>query len=447
MEIRLRCKLLPLALVLLVSACSSNNIYRSNYASCTYQQPGDCSTNALQVHSDDDGAGYTLGFVEYDDQGQLRDPAQQDAVLDKYLNIAAGEDVLLISFIHGWHHDARPGDDNIESFRGLLTEVSAMETRASQQQQRQKRRILGVYVGWRGESVEVPGLRYATFWDRKSTAHTVGQQGVSEMLLKLEQIVNVRAGFEQDNPPPVNSRLVVVGHSFGGAVLYGSLQKILVDRFIGSRRGETSQGDVQGFGDLVVLMNPAFEALRYSTLYDMSQAHCRAYFSTQLPKLAILTSETDYATRYAFPIGRFLNGLSESYTTLDRHYCSQAGSAGMQPMQIGEASAGRTTVGHFEPYLTHRLVPAPQQALRAENFNVRQLQTRWSRQEELGMPGFEGSELIHLQRSTALNPYLNIQVDSELIPDHNHIWGKEVVAFLRDLIAISTTPMQSASSE
>jgi hypothetical protein len=54
---------------------------------------------------------------------------------------------------------------------------------------------------------------------------------------------------------------------------------------------------------------------------------------------------------------------------------------------------------------------------------------------------FEGSRLESLQRATALNPELNIQVDRRLIGDHNDIWEPEIIAFLRDLIAISTTPI------
>ncbi len=36
----------------------------------------------------------------------------------------------------------------------------------------------------------MPYLNAVTFWDRKNTAHDVGQLGVTELLLKLEEIVN-----------------------------------------------------------------------------------------------------------------------------------------------------------------------------------------------------------------------------------------------------------------
>ena len=433
--------ILSFTLILMLAACSSNEIYRSDYTGCTYKASGDCVKSAIQVHSQDGVGEYRLGFVEYDDKGQLRDRKQMDAVLDEYRRLAINDDVLLITFVHGWHHSAQPEDGNIVSFRKMLTEVSKMEEAGSKQQNRKKRKVLGVYVGWRGDSISVPYVNNVTFWDRKNTAHNVGQQGVTEMLLKLEEIVNVKIGMEEENPPPMYSRLVVIGHSFGGAVVYASLQKVLADRFVDSRRGKTFRGDAKGFGDLVVLMNPAFEALRFSTLYDLSQEGCRGYFSTQLPKLAILTSEADYATKYAFSIGRFFSTLFDSHVTLDRHYCSKPGNGGMQAMRVSEGEADRNTVGHFDPYITHRLNPAADNIARKKDFKVKDLQTDWAKHTNEVPVDFVGSQLESLKRTTALNPYLNIKVDKALINDHNDIWRPQIVAFIRDLILISTTPI------
>jgi hypothetical protein len=432
--------LFALGITLLITACASNVMYRSNYDICTYELTNDCVKNTVQVHAPGKQNEYHLGFVEYDDQGQLRDPEQMGEVLSEFQMLAADDDVLLISFVHGWHHSAKPEDGNIKSFREMLGNVSIMEGILSEQQGRKKRKVIGLYIGWRGESVTVPYVNGLTFWDRKNTAHDVGQQGVTEVFLKLEEIVNVKKGIDQSVPQPSNSRLVVIGHSFGGAVVYTSLQKIMTDRFIDSRANKTFQGNANGFGDLVVLINPAFEAMRFGTLYDLSQQSCRRYFPTQLPKLAILTSEADYATRYAFPIGRFFSTMLESHVTLKRHYCSQAGKKGIQPMKINEGEADRKTVGHFKPYLTHRLEPSENKQVRSDKFQIDQLQDIWAKHTNEAAVDFDGSRLESLNRTTALNPFLNIRVDKTLINNHNDIWRPQIVAFIRDLIAISTTP-------
>ena len=433
--------LFSVTLILILTACSSNEIYRSDYKICNYKAAGDCVKNALQVYALDKKDEYRLGFVEYDDQGQLRDRKQMNAVLGEYQRLAASDDVLLITFVHGWHHSAQPEDGNIVSFRKMLAEVSKMEGTGSEQQGRKKRKVIGLYIGWRGDSISVPYVNDLTFWDRKNTAHDVGQQGVTEVLLKLEEIVNVKIGIEEENPPPMTSRLVVIGHSFGGAVVYTSLQKVMADRFIDSRRGKTFQDDAKGFGDLVVLMNPAFEAMRFASLYDLSQEGCRGYFNTQLPKLAILTSEADYATKYAFPTGRIFSTLFESHLTLDRHYCNKPGKSGIQAMQINEGEADRNTVGHFKPYLTHRLNLTADEQVRKDDFQIKRLQTVWSEHTNEISVDFVGSQLESLNRTNPLNPYLNISVEKKLVNDHNDIWRPQIVAFIRDLIVISTTPV------
>jgi len=431
--------ILVVVVSLVMGGCAQNAAYRTELAECTFEQPQDCAQNAIQHHAPGQAGEYRLGFVEFDDQGQLRHREQMDAVLNSFYPIAAEDDVLLILFIHGWHHNAAPGDTNIQEFRKLLEKVARVENAGADDKNHKARKVLGVYVGWRGESITVPVLNGATFWERKNTAQNVGLQGVTELLLKLEEIVNVKAGMETDVPKPLNSRLVVIGHSFGGAVLYTALQQVLADRFIDSRKNKTWSADAQGFGDLVVLMNPAFEALRFATLYDISQQGCRRYFPSQLPRLAILTSQKDYATRYAFPLGRFFSTLFESHTTLQRHYCA---ADGPKELFIDEGEADRNTVGHFEPFLTHSLVPAATKQTRSADFSYRQMQNIWSKQSYGGSLHFEDVDLIHLGHTTPLNPYLNIQVDGELISDHNNIWGDSVISFVRDLIVLSTLPVQ-----
>lgn len=426
---------LALLFVLVFSACAQNSAYRTNYQSCTYTQSGDCADRAIQHHAPGQPGEYYLSFIEFDDQGQLWDRNQLHNMLKTYQPIAGVDDVLLVAFIHGWHHNASPEDDNIKEFRQLLTKLSQAESNGGT-----RRKVLGVYIGWRGESLTIPVIKHTTFWDRKNTAHKVGQQGVTEVLLRLEEMANVKAGIDAAKPQPLKSRLVTIGHSFGGAILYTALQQILEDRFIDSRKHKTSTGDANGLGDLVVLMNPAFEALRYATLYDISQDYCRGYFPTQLPRLAILTSETDRATGWAFPAGRIFSTFFETHTNIRRHTCEGVGKE--RPMNIAEGEADRHTVGHFSPYLTHRLIPLTTSAQRSNDFNYRTLQTLWAEQKISGSFIFENTELVHLGKTVPNNPYLNIQVDTRLIEGHNDIWHDHVVSFVRDLILISTTPLE-----
>ena len=111
-------------------------------------------------------------------------------------------------------------------------------------------------------------------------------------------------------------------------------------------------------------------------------------------------------------------------------------------MKIAEGEADRHTVGHFRPYLTHRLVPSKTPETRSAKFNYRTLQNLWSQQKRSDSFVFDNTELIHLGTTVPNNPYLNIRVDRQLIKGHNDIWQDDIVSFLRDLIMISTTPGQ-----
>lgn len=427
-------------IALVVLGCSHNEIYRDKYSDfCEYSSTNHCEKNALQRFYPNSNEEFYLSFVEYDDQGQLRDPEQKNAVINQYYKLAAFDDVLVITFVHGWHHNAGPGDTNIRDFREkVLKKIAADEFRAAEQAGRPARKVLGVYVGWRGESIEIPGVNVLTFWDRKNTAHEVGQLGVTEFLLKLEELVNTKKKIGEDQKPNNSSKMVVVGHSFGGAVVFSSLQKILMERFIDSREDKNFSSDAKGFGDLVVLVNPAFEAIRFASLFDLSQAGCRKYFDTQLPKLAILTSEADWATGLAFPIGRTFSTFFESHKTVERHICLQPGRAGIKPFELKEGSADRTAVGHFEEYLTHDLIPDGDINTANLNYQLAQLHQVWAANQ--GEMKFAGSLLKSRGISTNLNPYLNVRVDKQLSGGHNDIWQPELVSFIKDLILISTIP-------
>ena len=423
------------ALVILLAGCAQNAPYRTEYGLCTPTEQARCAHSALLHEAPGGEREHYLGFVEFDDQGQLWDRGQMREVVGSYQEIAGQSDVLLVVFVHGWHHNAESGDGNIDSFDRLLGSLAEIEAQGG------KRKVLGLYVGWRGESIEIPWVNDLTFWDRKNTAHNVGLQGVTELLLRLEEIVNVKAGMETEVPPPLNSRMVVIGHSFGGAVVYTALQQVLADRFIDSRRGKTVSDDAKGFGDLVVLVNPAFEAMRFATLYDISQEHCRQYFGTQLPKLAVMTSRGDLATKMAFPIGRSLSTFFETHKTVEnRHYCE--GGTTQTPLALDEGKADRTAIGHFRPYITHELHPSAAERLRGAGYDYRAFQTKWSQQSSGATLPFVGSDLVHLGRTHPLNPYLNISVDKALMEGHNDIWRPEIVSFVRDLITISTLPVE-----
>ncbi len=428
--------------LLLLSACTPLQQYRQTGEDvCVFRSSQElqerCESSSLQRYADpaDPESGYLLGFIEFDDQGLPFDREQMHAVVGRLNEEAGKRDLLIVVFMHGWKHSAAPGDDNIDTFREVLKGLAAAERRISAISGLPAREVAGVYLGWRGGSLTLPLLKELTFWERKNTAEKVGRIGVTEVLSRLERVQR-----DKDSIPGSRTRLVVVGHSFGGAAVFSALSQILESRFVRTRGPAGTASDVEGFGNLVVLINPAFEALLFAPLSDMS-AERGTYFASQLPVLVALTSEADDATRLAFPLGRHLSTLFENERDTHRRNATTR-----QDEAIDEGQANVTALGHFEPYRTHVLratgaaeagTPAsPSTAETAQRF----VQTcgAWEQDKPGSRIAFEGAELERSSGSAGRNPYLLVYVDGELIEDHNDIADPRIVDFIKQVILISS---------
>lgn len=427
--------------VLAIAGCTQHTLYRTDNEVCVSSRPEvDCADRALQEFKDParPDAGYLLGFIEFDDQGQVFERKQMDAVVDRLNEQAAAQDLLVVVFVHGWKHSAAPGDGNIATFREGLQRLSEVESSISRETGTPERKIVGVYLGWRGGSITLPYVKELTFWDRKNTAHKVGHGGVTEVVSRLEQVRKTKDA-QREGPGRSRTRLVVVGHSFGGAVVYSALSQILMSGFVDTVGPAGVITDVRGFGDLVVLINPAFEATRFAPLSDMANAR-RSYFPSQLPVIAILTSEADDATKKAFPLGRRFSTFFEKHRKVTRRNAVTG-----EDEVIDQDQANVTAVGHFDPYMTHylRATGEPgaesrgQPSIQASVERFFQVSSRWEEDAPGSVIEFEDSILERTDKSAGRNPYLVIRVDKRLIKDHNDIGDPRIASFVRQLILLA----------
>lgn len=434
--------IVPAIVALGIVACAPLRQYRTVYDLCvspTPDPPASCDAHAVQRIPVKEGSHYLMGFVEFDDQGVPWSRAQMWAVQNQLLDESADGDLLMVVFVHGWKHNAGPSDRNIATFRNVLADVAAAEVRLSEQTGVAARLVAGIYLGWRGASLTIPWMDNLTFWDRKNTAEEVGHGGVTELLSRLERIRRTKDAMNASGDS--RTRLVVVGHSFGGAVVVSALSQLLENRFVDTTDGgDGADGDVAGFGNLVVLINPAFESLKFSSLNDMSTERA-AYFGSQLPALAVMTSDADWATRYAFPTGRRLSTMFEKERNVERWNATTK-----QPETIDEGAANVTALGHFTPYRTHWLYPSDKRrrgmiAQMAPDEMVRgflRSSDAWADDRPGSKIPFDGLVLERTPTSAGRNPYLVIQVDRRLIRDHNDISDPRIVDFVKQIILMAT---------
>ena len=184
----------------------------------------------------------------------------------------------VIVFVHGWRNDARIGNGNVADLR-LYAAHSArfLQQRCANEPTYCGMRVTAVYVGWRGARVDERGLKDlfgdglggvigglsagATLFDRKPVSEAIAPAAVSA-LRTIEAALAPPAGAGA-SPGATHNRMIVVGHSLGGNMLATGLRDHIVRAVRRHRAGETL---APVLGNLVVLLNPASEATKWTAI-------------------------------------------------------------------------------------------------------------------------------------------------------------------------------------
>jgi hypothetical protein len=361
-------------ILLLLAACSGAPPYRT----ALQAQPGfDCGPVYQDGRIDDDlkakGAAascwlsswekhpaYDLFSVEFDDQGWLADEIKfPGASSDQLANLMQGLESLsaaggnpqplsIVIYTHGWHHSAQADDDNVAAFRTLLRSTDTVERDMCLSKRhitgtapagvcvdgekaeawKMKRRVVGVYVGWRGDSVEGWGLDETSIWDRKLAAEKVSHGSIIEFYDRMHAFYRqhaCHAGADRSAAAVrdcADVRMLTIGHSFGGLITYRALAPTLISNIVetaGQGGGTADIPYAYSFGELTVLINPAFEGTRFESLARAAAARdyqpgqeSGARATAQLPMLLVVQSKGDDATGDLFPLFRSVTTLFES---------------------------------------------------------------------------------------------------------------------------------------
>lgn len=373
-----------------IRAGGGNSDAASSPSQAFAQCRGDKASKPPQV---DSSGPYTFAYFRVDELGR-RMYCDEVTNITKVVHKAPGTaGPLVVVYVHGWKHDASPDDPDVLSFRAVLKElVTAQATQGGVGQ----RRVVGVYVGWPANPGSMLGLENVTFWDTKLRADDIASNGeVSKLLDHLN--ANVR-----DN----DGLLVVIGHSFGARLVFEAVHQTIGSKVIEegrARPGEAAcSGNVvchriRGLGDLVVLLNPAFEAARYTTYFQYGGGNARhdanieTWQATQPPLVLTIGAENDVATKT---------------------YWKWA--------HLGSDPAKETTLTNYVPYLTHELRCVETSGVPLNPGNV------LDRMQDLTI----GCARLRPVGGLSNSPFIVALADSKVINNHNGIWSPALHEFL-----------------
>ncbi len=417
-----------------VAGCAENKPYRTNgKMPCT---EGCMGATIEEHHNAGDSEVYDLAFVEFTERGNVFDRDRLKLVLDHVRESANPrptdpyEGVMVVVFVHGWKHNASLEDENVEQFRNLLRKAArlASEQHRTRKLAKRPRKLIGIYVGWRGSSITLPVVEELTFWDRKNVAEKIGKGGVTELLIQLEQILIGR----EDRKKEVNRNLyLVVGHSFGGAIVLSAINEVLLERVISAEPAKDSkEGCVvsRPFGHGVALLNAAMEANEVYQLKEVVSGRC--YPKNQDRLMHVITSDGDKATRSYFRTGQRLGMLTWKDAELKRVHA------------VHEEEMTTTAVGHYLPFQTGQLCGKESKRPECQTLGRPDKCFRVSPDGELFYISYvEGPECIPERdklnhfKVGPYEPLAFVQTDSTFIKHHNDVFTDYVAAYLAAILA------------
>ncbi|MGR1582909.1 hypothetical protein ACSSNL_15750 [Thalassobius sp. S69A] len=227
---------------------------------------------------------YDLAFVELA-AGQHEVTTGQMQALRAQLKAKgrAGLQNVVVTYVHGWRHDAAVRDADVLKLRMVLGYTrAALNSRCIERGDYCNASLTGVFVGWRGRSFNEPVLSIEggmnpfaigaipTVWDRKDASTRLGQGAGSALdwvLRGVQGPLHLMPGNAKAD------KMLVFAHSFGGNMMTNLMRgyaEQAIDNHPMRRNGARMDPLI---GDLVVLLNPATQAQNWTAIQRQERRH------------------------------------------------------------------------------------------------------------------------------------------------------------------------------
>jgi hypothetical protein len=416
--------LLPILLALASTACTKNKIYRpeipptpaaatDSIATCApagKPNPSTCSVQVVKSMRNDDPWDVPVAYIEFDDIGQSYKREQMVAA-ENMIRAQHPEqgNVVTILFIHGWQNNASDDSGNVPGFREFLQKFQHSVPLS---------KLVGVYFGWRGAVTNVPVAKEFTYWNRRDIATYIPGSNMSEALLRV-----ARAAKGKDYCG--TSSLIIAGHSFGGLVLERTVTQYLTRRIVeqppacsvvevAQAEGSLAQPTkkVSPFADLIVFVNEAAAATESIQLLTMLKDQAKPQ---DFPTIVSITSTGDTATSLFLPIGQGANLL-----TFRKSLRKYGGGNDPDPFGITDQKTYYLrSAAHIPQLQSHRVVSALSPP--ANVYTCAAIPANGKKQNYY---------VTGIDKPANTTPYWIMEMPTEIVPDHSHIFRPEFGALL-----------------
>jgi len=442
-----------------------------------------------------------LAFLEFDDFGEpwqrtggTKSNAGRPTQLDDAVQLIVkakqqdpfGEP-LILTFIHGWKHNASQGnrsgadDDNVIGVESMLNRLHDVEWKGHV--------VIGIYIAWRGGLISPywPVSQQFTYWNREATAARVGNASLTDALIEISDAAKRVGDCKEGSPcyqsiPCVKSSagtqdlggqgastacspiFLLIGHSFGALVLERALSQAIVTRMEAEwntgRLSEASQStrtvNIVPLASLVIYVNSAAAATESKQVMDYLASSEYKYQphpdGKDQPLFLSITSEADLATGLLLKVGHALPWLGYKWngslrakpsaspvdgkpTTSYARACfdpSKEKTSDYQRVRydLSEGDYYMTTTAHKEALWSHTVTqqPAPPNATQGCAAGLGD--------DIYKTCTIDDYAYVIAPAANRCNgtPYWVLQVQKELIPDHTTIFTEKLIAFLKAFI-------------
>ena len=266
-----------------------------------------------------------------------------------------------------------------------------------------------------------------TFWGRKAAAERVGNGDLREFIARIQSLYTARCEARHTGKTRTFMGFVSIGHSFGGQALFravaGQFEQELIEQTTPASCAHVShvpgQAGVKGVGDLVILVNPALEALQFERLHTLGRQ--LGYAPAQTPRLLVLSSKGDQARQFFFPIGRWVDTL-------------------LRPsFRGGQRALWTEALGEYGPQRTHNLKLAENDTILLPGFDpavYTQTPAAIAKLDLTNLQSIAGVALQPTGNHRPYQPFLVAYTEQKIVKDHSQVFEQSLRRLLTDYVAL-----------